>query len=381
MNKRVIYIKNFENKSLFINGNEALSYGAIFAGCTFFAGYPITPSSEIANLLSKELPKVDSYFLQMEDEIASISAVIGSVWTGGKAMTATSGPGFSLMMENIGYACMTETPCVIVNVQRSGPSTGQATKTAQGDIMQARWGTHGDHEIIALSPNSVQECFDLVIKCFNLSEQYRTPVIFLMEGATANLREKVTFPLAKNIDIIARRKAKKNEQAFGGELIPPIIEFGDGRNVHVTGSTHIEDGRRDIVSQRVHDKLVRRINTKISKNREKITILEEKIVDGANDAVVSYGITARSAYGAVLKAKKHNKNISFSRLVTIWPFPKKQIINLGKQVDRIYIPEMNLGQISREIERYVNCEVIPITKIGGIPFTVDEIYKEIGGKK
>jgi len=381
MNKRGKYLKNFENKNLFINGNEALSYGAIFAGCNFFAGYPITPSSEIAKLLSRELPKVDSYFLQMEDEIASISAVIGSVWAGGKSMTATSGPGFSLMMENIGYACMTETPCVIVNVQRSGPSTGQATKTAQGDIMQARWGTHGDHEIIALSPSTVQECFDLIIKCFNLSEQYRTPVIFLMEGITANLREKVIFPLAKNVNITPRRKAKKNEQAFGGELIPPIIEFGHGRDVHVTGSTHMENGMRDIVSQGVHDKLVRRINTKISKNREKITVLDEKIVEGANDAIVSYGVTARPAYGAVLKAKKHNKNISFNRLVTIWPFPKKQIINLGKQVDRIYVPEMNLGQISREIERYVNCEVIPITKIGGIPFTVDEIYKEIGGTK
>ncbi|HDM67065.1 MAG TPA: 2-oxoacid:acceptor oxidoreductase subunit alpha, partial [Thermoplasmatales archaeon] len=234
------YFEQLRGKTLFIRGNEAVAYGAISAGCNFFAGYPITPSSEIASTMARELPKVNGYCLQMEDEIASLSAVIGAVWAGAKAMTATSGPGFSLMMENIGYACMTETPCVIVDVQRSGPSTGQATKTAQGDIMQARWGTHGDHEIIALSPSTVEECFNLIITCFNLAEEYRTPVLFMMDGELSHIRENLTIPL--DIEVVERKKSKGEEPVFGGRLIPPMAEIGDGKAVHITGSTHMEDG-------------------------------------------------------------------------------------------------------------------------------------------
>lgn len=371
------YLKKFEGKTQFILGDVACAYGAIFAGCNFFGAYPITPASEIAETMAKELPNVDGYFIQLEDEISSIGSVIGAAWAGGKSMTATSGPGFSLMQENIGYAVMTETPCVIVDVQRSGPSTGQATKGAQGDIMQARWGTHGDHEIIAISPFSVQECFDLIIECFNLSEQYRTPVIFLMDGEIGHLREKVIMPKLESIKLIERKFAKKGEPVFGGKLIPRMMEFGMGNAIHVTGSTHKENGMRDISTKEVHEKLINRIYNKIESNREKITKVQKEFLDDADIAVVSFGATARPALGAVLKARKEGKKVGYLRLITIWPFPRKEIIELGKIVDKILVPEMNLGQLSREIERFVDCEVISIPKIGGIVHSISEIHSKI----
>ncbi|RLF41527.1 MAG: 2-oxoacid:acceptor oxidoreductase subunit alpha [Thermoplasmata archaeon] len=372
------YFEKIKDKKLFLLGNEAVVYGALSAGCNFFAGYPITPSTEIASMMSRELPKVGGYYIQMEDEIASIAAVIGASWAGGKSMTATSGPGFSLMMENIGYACMTETPCVIVDVQRSGPSTGQATKPAQGDVMQSRWGTHGDHEIIVLSPNSVQECFELTVESFNLSETYRTPVILLMDGKVGHLTEQINIP--SEIQIVERRKAKEDELPFGGQLIPPMIEIGDRRAVHITGSTHMPDGMRDIESQDVHDRLVRRLYRKIDENRENIVRVEENYEDNARIAVVSYGATARLAFGAVLKARENGIPVDFLRLITIWPFPRDRIRKLGEKVDRIYVPELNLGQISREIERFVDIDVISLSKIGGVHHTVDEIYNAIRGE-
>lgn len=375
MDSRLRYLKNLENKTFFLLGDEAVAYGAVFAGCNFFGGYPITPASEIAEQIARLLPWVDGYYLQLEDEIASISAVIGAAWAGGKAMTATSGPGFSLMMENIGYACMTETPCVIVNVQRSGPSTGQATKPAQGDIMQARWGTHGDHEIIALAPSSIQECFELTIQCFNLAEEYRTPVILLMDGEIGHLREKLKIPCFDEIKLYSRKKAKKNEKVFGGTLIPPMTEFGEGRFVHVTGSTHKQDGMRDVESQEVHDRLIRRLYAKIDRNRERMVRVEEHGLDDAEVAMVAYGATARPAHGAMLKARKEGIKVGLLRLITIWPFPRTPLARLGKKVSKIFVPEMNLGQISREIERFVGCQVISIPKIGGIPHSIDEIYK------
>jgi 2-oxoglutarate ferredoxin oxidoreductase subunit alpha len=371
------YLKKFEGKSFFILGDEAVAYGALFARCNFFGGYPITPASEVAELISRLLPNVNGYYVQFEDEIASIGAIIGAAWAGGKSMTATSGPGFSLMQENIGYAVMTETPCVIVDVQRSGPSTGQATKPAQGDVMQARWGTHGDHEIIALAPSSVQECFDLMIEAFNLSETYRTPVILLTDGEIGHLREKMVMPKLKDVKIVKRPKAKDNKSVFGGELIPPMMEFGEGGFIHVTGSTHKTDGMRDVESQDVHEKLISRIYKKIESNREKIVSVEKKHLKGAKVAVVSYGASARPSLGAVEKARKNKKKVGFLRLITIWPFARKQIIELGKQVDTILVPEMNMGQVSREIERFVDCEVISVPKIGGIVHSIDEIYSKI----
>ncbi|UCH95431.1 MAG: 2-oxoacid:acceptor oxidoreductase subunit alpha, partial [Candidatus Aminicenantes bacterium] len=218
MDIRAKYLKRFENTTRFILGDEACSYGALFAGCNFFGGYPITPASEVAEVMARELPNVNGYYIQFEDELASIGACIGAAWAGAKAMTATSGPGFSLMQENIGYAVMTETPCVIVNVQRSGPSTGQATKAAQGDMMQARWGTHGDHNIIAMAPNSVQESFEMMIDCFNLAEEYRTPVILLTDGEIGHLREKLTFPKLQDVDLVDRpRPEREGELSFGGK--------------------------------------------------------------------------------------------------------------------------------------------------------------------
>lgn len=371
------YLKKFEGKTFFMLGDESAAYGALFARCNFFGGYPITPASETAEAMAKELPNVNGYYIQFEDEIASLGAVIGAAWAGGKAMTATSGPGFSLMQENIGYAIMTETPCVIVDVQRSGPSTGQATKPAQGDVMQARWGTHGDHNIIALAPSSVQECFDLIIECFNLSEQYRTPVIFLMDGEIGHLREKITMPKLKDVKLVERPKAKNNTSVFGGELVPPIMEFGCGGFIHVTGSTHKESGMRDVETQKVHEKLIARIYKKINQNREKIVRVETKFMKDAKVAVVSYGASARPGLGAVLKARKEKKKVGFLRLITIWPFARKQISALGKKVDYILVPEMNLGQISREIERFVECEVISVPKIGGVAHSIDEIYSKI----
>ena len=371
------YLKQLSGKTLFLQGDAALGYGAIYAGCDFFAGYPITPASEIAELLALEMPKVDGYCIQMEDEIASIASVIGAVWAGGKGMTATSGPGFSLMQECVGYAVMTETPCVIIDVQRSGPSTGQATKPAQGDIMQARWGTHGDHEIIALAPNSVQECLSLIIECFNLAEKYRTPVILLTDGEIGHLREKIVMPDPDDIRLMSRRFAKKGEVIFGGKLIPPMIEYGKGTFSHVTGSTHKESGMRDVQTQSVHEKLITRIYAKIDKNREKIIRVEKDFIPDAEYAVVAYGATSRPAKGAVIKERKAKKKIDFLRLITIWPFPRNEIRELGNRVKKIFVPEMNLGQISREIERFVHCEVVPISKIGGIAHSIDEIYEAI----
>jgi 2-oxoglutarate ferredoxin oxidoreductase subunit alpha len=374
---RLEYLNRFADRSYFMQGDESVVYGSLYAGCDFFAGYPITPASEVAEVMAAELPHVDGYYIQMEDELASLSAVIGAVWAGARAMTATSGPGFSLMQENIGYAVMTETPCVIVNVQRSGPSTGQATKPAQGDVMQARWGTHGDHEIIALAPNSVQECFNVGIQAFNLAEEYRTPVIILMDGEVGHMREKITMPRPDKVNITERKLAAGDDLIFGGATVPPMVEFGQNRSVHITGSTHKETGIRDVESQTVHERLVSRLCGKISDNRGRIVTFEETYLDDAEVAVVAYGATSRPALGAVLRARKEGKRVGMLRLITIWPFPDQRVKNLGDQVKNIFVPEMNLGQMSREVERFAKCDVHSVPKIGGIAHTIDEIYSAI----
>lgn len=373
------YLSRFANRTYFMQGDESVAYGSLYAGCDFFAGYPITPASEVAEVMAAELPHVDGYYIQMEDELASLSAVIGAVWAGAKGMTATSGPGFSLMQENIGYAVMTETPCVIVNVQRSGPSTGQATMAAQGDIMQTRWGTHGDHEMIAVSPNSVQECFDLAIEAFNLAEEYRTPVVVLMDGEVGHMREKITMPPIDTIKINERRLATGDELIFGGDDVPPMAEFGLGRFIHVTGSTHKESGIRDVQSQAVHHRLVTRLCRKISENRDRIVRFEEMYLEDADIVLISYGATSRPAAGAVLRARGEGKKVGMLRLITIWPFPEVKVRELGTVAKKIFVPEMNLGQVSREVERFVKCDVVSIPKIGGVAHTIDEIYAGITG--
>ncbi len=377
MNQREAYLSQFNKTTTFVMGDEAAALGALYAGCDFFGGYPITPASEVAEVMSRELPNVGGYYVQFEDEIASISAVIGATWAGGRAMTATSGPGFSLMQESVGYATMTETPCVIVNVQRSGPSTGQATKPAQGDLMQARWGTHGDHEIIALAPWSVQECFDLIIDAFSLAEKYRTPVIFLMDGAVGHIREALTFPVFSSEMIPLRPRASTNELAFGGRPVPPMAQIGDLQNVHITGSTHKANGIRDVNSKPVHEELVHRLVDKIASAREALTRLEMRHMDGAKVAVVSIGGTARPALGAVDLARREKHPVGFIRLVNLWPFPGPALKAALSDVDCVLVPEMNLGQLNREIERFVSCPVIPISKIGGVAHTIEDIYRPL----
>jgi len=368
----------------FWQGDIACAEGAIAAGCRFFAGYPITPASEIAEHMAKRLPEVGGIYVQMEDEIASISAVIGASWGGLKAMTATSGPGFSLMQENIGYACMTETPCVIVDVQRVGPSTGQATKAAQGDVMQARWGTHGDHEVIVLSPNSPQEMFDLTIKAFNLSEFYRVPVIVLADEIVGHMWEKVHVPPPEKIEICNRKKPSSFDEPIFGSIdeikIPPMPRIGDGYNLLITGSTHDEYGYRKTVDPEVHRKLITRIVNKIRKNAEKIIDVEIRNIENADIGIVSFGCTSRSVYDAIELAEREGITVGHVRLRTIWPFPEKIVRELAEKVDFILVPEMNLGQLVWEVERVVGCEahVKAISKIGGGEMiTPEEIFSEI----
>ena len=375
------YLQRLAGTTHFLLGDEACAYGALFAGIDLFAGYPITPASEIAELLARELPRAGGLAIQMEDELASMAAIIGTSWTGARTMTATSGPGFSLMQENLGYAIMTETPCVVVDVQRSGPSTGQATKPAQGDMLQARWGTHGDHEIIALAPNSAQECLDLTMQCFDLADTYRTPVILLMDGEIGHIRESVTMPDIETLRHARRRPLREGEEPFGGsELVPGMAHYGEGRKLHVTGSTHKADGMRDVTSQAVHDTLVRRLYAKIDVNRHKMVRVEEDPTPGDGQArvgVISYGAASRPARGAVERARREGTAVDFLRIITIWPFAREQVTRFARELDIILIPEMNLGQISREVERFVDCEVRPVSKIGGVPHTVAEIHQAI----
>ncbi|MHC4609640.1 MAG: 2-oxoacid:acceptor oxidoreductase subunit alpha [Planctomycetota bacterium] len=368
------YLSGLSGQVRFALGDEAAAYGALFGGCTFFGGYPITPASEVAETMARELPNLDGFYVQFEDEIGSIAAVVGAARAGAKAMTATSGPGFSLMQENIGYAIMTETPCVVVDVQRSGPSTGQATKPAQGDVMQARWGTHGDHEMIALAPNSVQECFDLMIDCFNLSERYRHPVIFLMDGEIGHLREKLVFPDLEGLQLFGRGAFDPADEPG---LIRPMQEFGNGQALHVTGSTHKEDGMRDVVSQDVHEGLITRLCAKIDRNRNNIVRWEERFMEDAETVVVCFGAASRPALGAVQRARDDGRKAGYLRLITIWPFCGEKLAAIGRQVSRILVPEMNLGQLAREVDRFVNVPVVRVPKIGGVPHSVEEIHRAI----
>jgi 2-oxoglutarate ferredoxin oxidoreductase subunit alpha len=354
--------------TFFMQGNEACVEAAIIAGCRFFAGYPITPASEIAEHMAKRLPQVGGITIQMEDELASIGAVIGASWAGAKTMTATSGPGFSLMQESIGYAFMTETPCVIVDVQRAGPGTGQASKGAQGDVMQSRWGTHGDYSSIVLSPNSVQEMLELTIRAFNLAERYRTPVVVLSDEMTAHMREQITVPPLEGIEIVNRRIAKAEEKAFfGSEEVPPMPAVGEGFNVAVTASTHDEYGVRFTADPDVHQHLVRRLNAKIQNHVEDIAETGSYNIDDCQVGIVSFGCTSRAVSEAVDNAEAKGIKTGYIRLKTIWPFPEKATKRLAEAADTLIVPEMNLRQIFYEVERAASCsaEVVPLNKIGG----------------
>lgn len=370
----------------FIQGNEACARGAIKAGCRFFAGYPITPSTEIAEDMAVFLPKEGGSFIQMEDEIAALGAVIGAVWGGIKGMTATSGPGFSLMQEHIGFAAMTETPLVIVDMQRGSPSTGQPTMASQSDMMQARWGSHGDYEIIAISPSSVQECFDFTAEAFNLAEEYRVPVLVMADEIIGHMREKITVP--DKIDINPRKMPDEGPETFlpykaGPDSTPPMPPFGAGYKMHITGLTHDERGYPDASSPQAHSKLVKRLCNKIIKHKDKLANVKELYIDDADIIVISYGAPSRSAINAVKKAREQGIKAGHIKLDIVWPFPDDVIKKAVKQADHIIVAEMNLGQIVHEVERVAKCdaEVTLLPKIGGEMHQPDEILKEIKARK
>ncbi len=340
----------------FLSGDYACAEGAIAAGCRFFAGYPITPATEIAERMARRLPEVGGVYIQMEDELGSIAAVIGASYAGVKAMTATSGPGFSLMQENIGLAVMTETPLVIVDIMRGGPSTGQPTKPGQQDMMQAKWGSHGDYEVIALAPSSVQEMFDLTIECFNLSERFRVPAFLMADETVAHMWERVIIPEPDQIEIVNRKKPTVSPTDYlpfkpDEDLVPPMACFGEGYRVHVTGLTHDERGYPKTDSPEIQEQLVRRLCDKIRKNADKIVKVKEFMLEDAEIAVIAYGTPARAAISAVRKAREEGIKAGLLRLVTVWPFPERQVAELAARVKGIVVPELNYGQIVREVER------------------------------
>ena len=339
-----------------LQGNEACVEGALAAGIQFYAGYPITPSTEIAELLAENLPKVGGAFIQMEDEIASMAAVIGASLTGAKSMTATSGPGFSLKQENLGYAIYAEVPCVIVNVQRGGPSTGLPTSPAQGDVMQARWGTHGDHPVIALTPSSVEETFWLTIRAFNLAEKYRTAVILLLDEVVGHMRERIEIP--DHVEgIVSRKKPVVSREAYkpyqpDADLIPPMASFGEGYRYHVTGLTHDETGFPTNDTEKA-GVLINRLHNKVDMNLDDIVQVETLMMDDAEIAVVAYGSTARSAARAIKDARAQGIKAGLFRPITIWPFPAKELKQYVPQLKQVIVAEMNLGQLILEVERQV----------------------------
>ncbi len=352
-----------------MQGNIACAEGALAAGCTFFAGYPITPSTEVAEHMAAKLSKRNGCFIQMEDEIASMAAIIGAAWTGVRTMTATSGPGFSLMMENIGYAVMSETPCVLVNVQRGGPSTGQPTMAAQGDMMQVRFGSHGDFSIIALSPSTVQECFELTAKAFNLADRFRCPVFVMADEVIGHMRERITIP--DSVQIVRTKPLKDGMLPFTPEedLIPGFAAFGTGRKIPVTGLTHNEKGYPDSTHPARHDALVRRLVDKVENARHQIADFEI-VNEDAEYVFVCYGSPVRTVQEVVQRTK--TLGTGYLQLRIVWPFPE-DLLHRFPNVKAFIVPELNLGMISREIERHVRVPVISAGKIGGELHSPDEL--------
>ena len=365
-----------------LQGNRACALGAIAAGCRFFAGYPITPSSEIAEQMSRELPRVDGVFIQMEDEMGSLAAVIGASLGGAKAMTATSGPGFSLMQENLGYAAMTETPCVVVNVMRGGPSTGMPTRPAQGDFMQARWGTHGDHPIIVVAPASVQEIYTETIRAFNLAEEFRAPAIVLYDEIVAHLIESVELPARRRIATTDRKWAAGTERDFApyaetDDLVPAMARPGDGLRAHVTGLTHAADGfptqKPEFVAR-----AVRRILDKIERHRARIEKAETLETEDAEIVIVAVGIVARAARRAVQELRAEGIKAGLLRPITLWPFPEDAARAAAERARRVLVPEMNAGQLALEVERILGRDrVARLNRIDGEPIAPADIARRV----
>ena len=362
----------------FLQGNEACVEGAIVAGVRFFAGYPITPSTEIAEGLARRLTGTDEVFLQMEDEIACISAVIGASWGGVKSMTATSGPGFSLMQEAIGYAAMSETPVVIVNVMRGGPSTGQPTRASQGDVMQTKWGSHGDYQVIAFAPASVQEMFDLTVEAFNYAEKYRVPAFLLSDAEVGHMRGPLTIP--DKIRIVNRKEKgiKRSDEAYdiSDELVHPFPVFGKGHKTMITGMTHAEDSRIEPEDPKIHQELVKRLSEKVLMNRKDINKWEV-MCPGSKTMVVSYGAASLGA----MEVASQDERIGLLRLKSIWPFPEEPVAEIARQCDRMLVCEMNLGQLYGDIKRVAleaGCRKVELlSKIGGDPPTPSEVRHKL----
>ena len=372
-----------EGKVRLMSGNGACVEGALAAGCNFFGGYPISPATEIAEMMSQRLPAVGGKYIQMEDEIASMAAIIGASITGAKAMTATSGPGFSLMQENLGYAIMAEIPCVIVNVQRGGPSTGLPTKPSQSDVMQARWGTHGDHTIIALCPNSVAETYRMTIFAFNLSERFRTHVILLLDEVVAHMREKVVIPAPESNFVINRTKPSSPPEWYipyeeTPSLVPPMASFGEGYRYNITGLTHDTHGFPTMKLNEV-EALNRRLEAKIERNRRHIVLVGSEFIDDATIAVFAYGSVSRSARRAVIMARNRGTKVGLVRPLTLWPFPNTAVQHLASRMKTIIVPEMNQGQLVGEVERYAQgkCRVVPIKTYDSALMTPERILEQI----
>ncbi len=341
----------------FMSGDHACAEGGLAAGCSFFGGYPITPSTEIAERMSARLPEVGGIYIQMEDELASMNAILGAAWGGWKSMTCTSGPGFSLMMENLGLGIVLETPTVLVNIQRGGPSTGLPTLSGQADMMQAKWGSHGDYEIIALCPNSPQEIFDYTLKAFNLSEQYRIPVLVMSDESVGHMTEKVVIPPAEELEIYPRRYTKKKPGEylpfeFGEDEIPDMVKAGDGYRIHVTGLTHDKRGY-PVIDAETQDWMVRHLINKIQKNKHKIIEVEEINLEDADVVIVSYGISSRVSYRAMQLAREEGIKVGMLRLITAWPFCDEKIKELAARVKAFVVVEINFGQMCLEVERHV----------------------------
>jgi len=361
----------------FMLGDHACAEGALLAGCRFFAGYPITPATEIAERMSTRLPQIGGVYIQMEDELASMNAILGGSWAGIKSMTATSGPGFSLMMENLGLGIMLETPCVLVNVQRGGPSTGLPTLVGQADMMQARWGSHGDYEIIALCPTSPQELFDLTIRAFNLSEKLRMPVLVMTDAEVGHMTEKVVIPPPEEIEIVNRPQVRKGDmepdhfriyrdRKNGNGYISPMTAAGEGYRIHVTGLTHDERGY-PAMNARAHEWNIQRLVNKVRCHRDEIIQVEEQNLEDAEVVVVSYGISARTSLWPLEQARAEGIRVGYLRLITVWPFPEERVRQLAKGIRAFVVPEINLGQIVREVERCAagQAHVFGVHRAGG----------------
>ncbi len=364
-----------------MTGNEACAEAAIVAGMRFFAGYPITPSSEIAEVLSKRLPEVGGVFIQMEDEIASMGAIIGASLSGMKSMTATSGPGFSLMQENIGYASMAEVPVVVVNVQRGGPSTGLPTLPSQADVMQARWGTHGDHPVIAVSPSTVQEIYEWTVKAFNFSEKYRVPVIILLDEIVGHLNEKIIIPDANEIEVINRPLTTDPPEKYipykcTESDIPPIAHYGTGYRFNVTGLSHDETGFPTNDPKKI-DALYRRINRKIERYKNEIISYKTELLEDAEICLVSYGSSARSAKRAMREARASGIKVGLFQIYVLWPFPYEALREISSRIKKFIVPEMNLGQIAHEVECATRTECVKVNRVDGGPITPQEILEKV----